>query len=117
MYLALAAAWPGGMQVAVDGDGRLVAALVATNSKPAESRLLILAVQGSYRARGLGSRMLRNFIVTCLARGSRALTLEVRVSNGGAVRFYQRHGFAIVGHLPAFYRDGEAGYVMRRAIP
>ena len=43
-----------------------------------------------------------------LAAGARYLTLEVRVSNEGARRLYQRFGFAPVGVRKDYYRDEDA---------
>jgi len=117
MYLALAATWPDATLVAVDGSQRLVGIIFASLQREVEGRILIFAIQPELRNRGLGSRMLREFLLVCLSRGMRAVTLEVRVSNESAIRFYTRHGYRLVGHLPSFYRDGEAGYVMRKAIP
>ena len=42
------------------------------------------------------------------AAGARHLTLEVRVSNEGARRLYQRFGFAPVGVRKDYYRDEDA---------
>ena len=44
-------------------------------------------------------------------------TLEVRVSNAGAIALYERYGFRSVGVRPRYYADnGEDALVMWRAV-
>ena len=44
-------------------------------------------------------------------------TLEVRVSNSGAIALYERYGFRRVGTRPRYYADnGEDAIIMWRAI-
>ncbi|HEY7507440.1 MAG TPA: hypothetical protein VH621_07505 [Nitrososphaera sp.] len=38
--------------------------------------------------------------------------LEVRVSNTGAVKMYERLGFETKSRLRSYYRDGEDAYLM-----
>jgi ribosomal-protein-alanine N-acetyltransferase len=42
---------------------------------------------------------------SAIDRGSRSLTLEVRVSNGGAQALYRQFGFAPAGMRKAYYPD------------
>jgi ribosomal-protein-alanine N-acetyltransferase len=43
-----------------------------------------------------------------LARGARNLTLEVRATNAGAQRLYERFGLSAVGLRKHYYRDDDA---------
>jgi ribosomal-protein-alanine N-acetyltransferase len=49
--------------------------------------------------------LVRAFAREAGVRGARRLYLEVRVSNVGAQRFYDRLGFRLVGHRTAYYRN------------
>ena len=53
-----------------------------------------VAVLADYRGRGIGDRMLRFCEALSRDRGACKMTLEVLQSNLGAVRVYQRFGFA-----------------------
>ncbi|HEY6237956.1 MAG TPA: GNAT family N-acetyltransferase, partial [Thermoplasmata archaeon] len=49
-------------------------------------------------------------------RGLHKVTLEVRVSNATAIRFYTRYGFSVTDLLRGYYSDGENGYQMTRDL-
>ena len=55
-----------------------------------------LFIDPRYHRRGLGTRLLAH--AQRLAQGP--LAVEVNEGNPGAVQFYERHGFAIVGRSP-----------------
>jgi [ribosomal protein S18]-alanine N-acetyltransferase len=46
------------------------------------------------------------------AKSVKECYLEVRVSNEGAIKLYQRLSYKITGKLEAYYRDGEPAYLM-----
>ena len=50
----------------------------------------------------------------CLVLGAEAMQLEVRVSNDGAQRFYQRYGYAQVFLVDGYYPNGEDAVLMMR---
>ena len=47
-----------------------------------------------------------------MAKRVRTITLEVRVSNENAIKFYKKHGFEIVTTKPHYYDNGEDAYYM-----
>jgi ribosomal protein S18 acetylase RimI-like enzyme len=53
-----------------------------------------LIVAPSHRGGGLGSRLLQTAIEYARARGFARITLLTDKANAGALRFYERHGFA-----------------------
>ena len=69
-----------------------------------ESELANLAVSEDSRGRGIGADLVRAFAAEAGVRGARRLYLEVRVSNAGARRFYERLGFVVVARRPGYYR-------------
>ncbi len=65
-----------------------------------------LAVDPNHRRRGAGSALLAELIAVASGRGVPRIRLEVRVTNEGARRFYNAHGFRPVRRLPCYYEDG-----------
>ena len=88
---------------AFDGE-RLVGYVV--NARYADAwHVMNVAVDPDYRRRGIAAGLLeRLFEVTRDGEG-RGYTLEVRVSNAGAIRLYERLGFVGQGVRPAYYTD------------
>lgn len=64
------------------------------------------------RGRGVASALLDHALTTAAAMGFRAMQFNFVVStNEGAIRLWNRAGFAIVGRLPGAFRHPTAGYV------
>ena len=103
--------WNEGFLIA-EYKGSPIGILIAVLSDRTTARILILGIEESYRNSGLGSRMMNEFIRVCAINGIKKITLEVRVSNKSAIRFYNRFGFEITDYIHNYYNDGEDGYVM-----
>jgi len=62
------------------------------------------------RGQGVASAMCAHSLDVARAAGFRAMQFNfVAASNEGAVRLWQRHGFAIVGRVPAAFRHRRLG--------
>jgi ribosomal protein S18 acetylase RimI-like enzyme len=62
------------------------------------------------RGRGIASAMCAHSLDVARAAGFRAMQFNfVAASNEGAIRLWQRHGFAIVGRVPAAFRHRRLG--------
>jgi len=57
------------------------------------AELLAIMTEPAARRRGIGSALLAAVFADCLRRGLAELTVTVDAANGGARRFYARHGF------------------------
>lgn len=69
-------------------------------------------VASAARGRGLASALCEHSQQQALALGFRAMQFNLVVStNTGAVRLWQKLGFAIVGTLPGAFRHASLGYV------
>ena len=80
-----------------------------------EGHITNLAVHTDHRRRGVGERLMKAIMDYAKAKGARRTTLEVRVSNLGAQRLYERLGFVSVGIRPGYYHDnGEDAMIMWR---
>jgi [ribosomal protein S18]-alanine N-acetyltransferase len=64
-----------------------------------------LAVDPTYRRRGVGMALLERLFEATAGDGRRGYTLEVRVSNTGAMRLYERAGFRARGIRRGYYTD------------
>lgn len=83
-----------------------------------EYHVVNLAVDPARRRRGLAARLLAAGLDEAVAGGCRLATLEVRVSNAGAIAFYEGAGFAAVGRRRAYYADnGEDALILTAALP
>ncbi len=70
-----------------------------------EAHITTFAVDPGWRRRGVGDRILVALLDVAVERGARDATLEVRVSNLGARRLYEKFGFRPVGIRPRYYSD------------
>lgn len=82
-----------------------------------EMEILDLAVEPASRRRGVGSALVDAALEHGRKAGAASVFLEVRESNERARRFYQKHGFAVSGRRPRYYREpGEDALVMSRSL-
>lgn len=82
-----------------------------------EGHITNVAVHPDFRKRGIGQRLLEAAELIAVARAHRRMTLEVRVSNEGAKRLYQRLGYVAAGIRRGYYRDNnEDAIVMWKEI-
>ena len=64
-----------------------------------------VALRPAYRARGLGTALMRRVLTEARRLGAARATLEVRASNEGARRFYEAMGFTVTATRPRYYTD------------
>lgn len=85
-----------------------------------EVHLLNITVAPDCQGQGLGACLLESLAAWSLAQGAQWLWLEVRASNEGAQRLYQRQGFRRVGLRKGYYPAGpgrrEDAIVMSRPL-
>lgn len=117
LYFSLSQPWPSGFLIAADPTDTAVGFLLGVSQVEGEARVLMFAVDRSWRTRGVGTALMTEFLDRCRARGLRRATLEVRVSNVSAIRFYTRFRFGVTDLLRGYYSDGESGYQMARDLP
>jgi ribosomal protein S18 acetylase RimI-like enzyme len=117
LYGSLSTEWPTGFLVTADATEVPVGFLLGVNQVEGEARILMFAVERRQRMQGVGTLLMTTFLDRCRARGFRRVTLEVRVSNATAIRFYSHYQFSVVDLLRSYYSDGENGYQMARDLP
>lgn len=117
LYSSLSTEWPTGFLIAADASEMPVGFLLGVHQVEGEARILMFAVERHQRMQGVGTVLMTTFLDRCRTRGFRRVTLEVRVSNATAIRFYSRYQFSVIDLLRAYYSDGENGYQMARDLP
>ncbi len=117
LYASLSTDWPAGFLIAADPADIPVGFLLAVSQVEREARILMFAVDRAHRTQGVGALLMSTILDRCRGRSFRRVTLEVRVSNATAIRFYTRYQFSVIDLLRAYYSDGENGYQMARELP
>ncbi|HYL12367.1 MAG TPA: ribosomal protein S18-alanine N-acetyltransferase [Terriglobales bacterium] len=92
-----------------DIQGFLVARAVGS-----EWEIENIAVAGPARRRGLGTRLLGEFLEQARAEGAEAVLLEVRESNRAARGLYEKWAFVEDGRRKTYYRDPDEDAVLYR---
>jgi ribosomal-protein-alanine N-acetyltransferase len=59
----------------------------------------------------VGRQLLKAEAANFLADGFDRVTLEVRISNTGAITFYETHGYKRMYTIKGYYADGEDAIV------
>jgi [ribosomal protein S18]-alanine N-acetyltransferase len=105
---------PSGICLAAVDDGSIVGFVICARYDEA-FHVMDIAVDPDHRRAGVASALLDGVIAR--AGEDANYTLEVRVSNAGAIALYERYGFHGVGTRPRYYADnGEDAIIMWRAL-
>ena len=70
-----------------------------------ETEILNFAVRDDARRRGIGTALLKEALEWSRSLGAEKVILEVRASNEGALKFYERHGFVAIGRRAKYYSE------------
>ncbi len=108
--------FPGLFFVAENGRGIIgfVSAGMEDTGDAVYGHIMNIAVGSSSQRQGAGGKLLQRIEFECMVLGAGAVQLEVRVSNLGAQRFYQKYGYAQVFMVDSYYSNGEDAVLMMR---
>ncbi len=115
LYISLHEMWPQGFLIAEE-NGRILGFIAGIMSHEADARVLMIAVKGEFRRRGVGRNLMNAFMNNCTLRGAKRIYLEVRKDNRGAIEFYRSMGFSAGATLPAYYDDGKDALIMWKSL-
>ena len=115
LYLTIHSLWSEGFLVLVE-DGTMVGFVAAVPSGSKVARILMLTVLKEHRNKSYGKLLMDNIYRNSMANGMDTVILEVRKSNGDAIRFYERQGFSICGEIKRFYSNGEDAFKMMKVL-
>ena len=104
---------PGGICLAASASGRLAAYLVCSRYDTVW-HIMNVAVDPDQRNNGIGTALIERLLEEVGDANAR-YTLEVRTSNTGAIRLYERFGFRAAGLRRRYSQDnGEDALIMWR---
>ena len=86
-------------------DGEQLVGYVIVSRYVDAWHVMNVAVDPAYRRRGLAGRMLTTLFELTAHDQRRGYTLEVRVTNAGAIALYERLGFRASGIRRGYYTD------------
>lgn len=96
---------------AVDESGTIVG--YAGIALAPDSEVMTVGVSSGWRRRGIGTRLLEALLAAAREVRARRVFLEVRTTDSGARRIYERAGFCAVGVRRGYYQpEGEDALVM-----
>jgi ribosomal-protein-alanine N-acetyltransferase len=90
--------------VDTDADEALIAYLIISRYADAW-HVMNVAVHEDYREQGVATKLLNRLFELTAADDRRGYTLEVRVSNSGAIKLYEKLGFVPRGIRRGYYTD------------
>ena len=93
-----------------------IAGYAVTCVRPGEAEVVSIAVEPEQRGSGIGGALMDHTVAALRRREVRKVTLMVRASNAGAIRFYRRLGFRSRGVVARYYENGEDGIRMSRRV-
>jgi [ribosomal protein S18]-alanine N-acetyltransferase len=82
-----------------------------------EAHVTTFAIHPAWRHRRLGERLLLALLDLAEDRRASEATLEVRLSNLGARRLYEKYGFRPVGIRPRYYSDNDEDALIMTTLP
>ena len=101
--------------VAVEED--TVIGYVGSQTVIDESDMMNLAVHPDHRRKGVAEALVDALCAALRQKGSKGLTLEVRVSNEPAISLYEKLGFSQAGRRPNYYRNPrEDALILRKTL-
>ncbi len=107
---------PSGICLAGLQDGQIIGYLVCSRYDTVW-HLMNIAVEPHLIRQGIASALLER-LFELADRPNEQYTLEVRTSNDGAIRLYERFGFRAAGKRRAYYHDNrEDALIMWRTAP
>lgn len=102
--------------VVVVRQGIGVAAFAIMQYGEEEAHVALLAVRAARRRTGMGAALMNWLEITARVAGIKAIRLEVRMTNPGAMAFYRRLGFEESGVATGYYEGVEDAVRMLKPL-
>jgi [ribosomal protein S18]-alanine N-acetyltransferase len=109
---------PGLVTLVIQEDNTIIGFLAGRPVARDEWEIDNVAIAGAARRRGLGSRLLSEFLNLARNRGGKHIFLEVRASNLAARALYQKWAFVEAGVRKSYYQNPvEDALILRFSFP
>ncbi len=105
---------PDALCVVAEEGGKIIGYLIAWGTQ--EVHIANIAVAPESRRSGVGTALMQQVLAFARKQKAAGVYLEVRFSNIGAQRFYQRFGFVPTYLRKGYYENGEDAIVMELVI-
>jgi ribosomal-protein-alanine N-acetyltransferase len=93
---------------------RVIQGFLVARAVAGEWEIENMAIAGPARRKGLGTRVLGEFLELARGQGAQEIFLEVRESNLAARALYEKWAFVEAGRRTRYYRDPEEDAVVYR---
>ncbi len=97
-------------------DGERIVGFAVFYTGIAEVHLLKLYVLEEMRGRGIGGMLLEKVEEAAARRGGLPVYLETPEDNLGAIGFYTRRGYRVIGKREGYYADGRAALLLVKEV-
>lgn len=97
-------------------DGKLLGYMILSRYVDAW-HVMNVAVHPDHRRQGVATALLTRMFEETTGEEVRGYTLEVRVSNSGAVQLYERFGFEVQGVRKGYYLDNREDALIMWKLP
>jgi ribosomal-protein-alanine N-acetyltransferase len=109
---------PRRLSLVIEEDNRVMGFIVGCQVADFEWEIENVVVNGQARRRGLGSRLLGEFLDLVRSRRGTEIYLEVRESNQAARALYEKWGFWEAGVRKSYYQGpAEDALILRLSFP
>ena len=112
MYLSLRTAFC----IVAEIDGKIVGFVVMDSRDRRPAYMVTIDVAPEFRKSGVASALLKEVESRLRVRGVDRIRLEVAESNSAAIRFYERHGFSVIGRKPGYYNGRLDALSMKKEL-
>lgn len=102
--------------VVVAREDRSLAGFGIMTYRQDSANLDLLAVKRQYRRRDVGRQIVLWLEKVAHTAGIMNIYVQVRKTNRGAIRFYKKLGFQIIGEAAGYYQGRESAVIMCKGI-
>ena len=95
-------------------ENKKILGYVSTSFDGDVIEILNLCVDNDYQSKGIGSKLFGYALTDLFKKGAKSAILEVRETNYGAIRFYDRFGFKKISVRKSYYKNGDSALVLQK---